>query len=450
MSSPPQGPAVAEVGPVLRESRRIARSSLGVTVCAAAAALLGLGINILVARDFGASAGLDGYLTGAALPLALSGSLMTCLGYVLIPMLARTQRRQELLAQLYAPTLLLVLAGVIAGLLATPLLIQWTAPHLSAAKHALAVAIQRLFWITAGLSSWGSFLAAVHQGDKRFLLPASSVLLIQLSVLAALGLWPHPSLPLLAIAYLVGTAAQAGILLAPLRGSLRVARPSDWAPFASFMTQVAPVLISILPTTLVPMLDAYWATRLPDGSLSYASYDFRLAVAGVSILINGLSAVIFPFLCDHASAGADRRFNRLLLVSLGAELAVAVPAVAGAVAWRQPLIHILFQHGAFTPAITRVVASLLPFYLIGMLGMGVWVIVSRAFYARRDFRITAALGITFVIIYFFLEGWLIPRLGVFAIAASYATCWIMMAVVATVLLQLRALPKPSLQWISPA
>lgn len=404
--------------------RSIARSSVVVSACAVLSAGFGFLVSVLMARVYGASAAMDSYLTGSALPLTLSGALLTCFGYVLIPCLSAAGDKRQVLADIFPVLLAIVAAAVGVGVLASPALVGWAAPHLSLAKHASSVAVARVFWLAAGVSCLGSFFAAILQERKQFAGPAAAGLLVRAGMLAVLLLAAAPDVVLLAWGYLAGTVAQAGVLGWPLRTVLAWNWPRWRASSRRFFRQMVPVLLSILPSTLVPMMDAYWAARLPDGSLSFAGYDYRLVVTAVSVLVNGVSAVIFPFLCDHAHGRGESQFRRLLLLSLGCELALIGPAVVAAVAWRQGLVRVLFERGAFTHESTLAVAAMVPAYMAGMLGMATWVVVSRAFYARGWYASMGALGVTFSLAYFLLEGWLVGRVGYLSMGDAFALCWV--------------------------
>lgn len=413
----------ASLAPPIRVLRLV-RSGSGVSFCAVLAAALGLIVNILIARAFGASAAFDSYLTGSALPLTISGAMLTCFGYVLIPELVAAHDKPGLLREIFPALFWFVLAAVLLGWLGSPLLVHWTAPRLHAGKLELAVQVERGFWLAAGASCLSSFFSAIFQDRKVFVGPAASNLLIRFGMLSVLLFWIAPTVAGLMWGYVVGALLQTLALAWPLRRLLHWGLPR-WSPASRrFFRKLMPVLLSILPTTLVPMIDAFWAAGLPDGALSFVGYDFRLTVTVVNVLVSGISAVIFPFLCDHArGSGGERRFRRMLLLSLAVEIALIGPAVVAAVIWRRPLIRLLLEHGAFTGASTTAVAGLLPFYLIGMLGMSTWIVVGGALYARQRYRALGWLGTVFSLVYFAMEGLLVGHLGYVACGVAFAVCW---------------------------
>lgn len=371
----------------------------------------------------------------------MSGALLTCFGYVLIPQLADATDKRQLLRGVFPALFWCVCGVVVAGVLASPALVRWSAPHLRADKMLLAVRVEQVFWLAAGASGLSSFFSAILQDNKVFVLPAASGLLIRFGMLAVLLIAVAPNVVWLAWGYLAGALLQAALLAWPLRHRLYWGRPSWGQASRRFFQRLLPVLFSILPTTLVPMMDAYWAAGLPDGSLSFVGYDFRLTVTVVTVLVSAVTGVIFPYLCDQARNRGERQFRRLLFFALGLEFVLIGPAIAVAVVWRHAIIRILFQRGVFTAASTAAVAGLLPLYLIGMFGMATWIVVSGALYARQWYRAMGVLGLAFSIAYFVIEGALLPHWGYRACGLAFASCWLGSAAAALAMLR-RSLAEP--------
>jgi putative peptidoglycan lipid II flippase len=66
--------------------------------------------------------------------------------------------------------------------------------------------------------------------------------------------------------------------------------------------------------------------------------------------------------------------------------------------FREPLIRLLFQRGAFTPQSTAVTASALLFYVAGIFGLSVVTLLTRVFYAIKDIKTLSRINIFIIII----------------------------------------------------
>jgi len=79
--------------------------------------------------------------------------------------------------------------------------------------------------------------------------------------------------------------------------------------------------------------------------------------------------------------------------------------------------------GSFDRADTLAVARVLPFYLVGMVGMAPMNVISRGFFALRDYRTPAVIGVAALGVYAGLCGLLTPLLSYAGIAVAYAVVW---------------------------
>ncbi len=104
-------------------------------------------------------------------------------------------------------------------------------------------------------------------------------------------------------------------------------------------------------------------------------------------------------------------------------LYLTVPASAGLLVLRTPVIETLLQRGAFTQASTEAVAFALQFYALGLFAHATVEIVTRAFYALHDTRTPVAIGLSAMVINILLSLILIRPLsfGGLALANTMAT-----------------------------
>jgi putative peptidoglycan lipid II flippase len=108
---------------------------------------------------------------------------------------------------------------------------------------------------------------------------------------------------------------------------------------------------------------------------------------------------------------------------------LALPASAGLILLRKPLISLLYQRGEFDERAVEIVAWALLWYAAGMVGHSIMEILTRAFYAQHDTKTpviigTVAMGLNIVFSLAFIKlfefiGWM-PHGGL-ALANSLAT-----------------------------
>ena len=270
-------------------------------------------------------------------------------------------------------------------------------------------------------------LAAVAMGALnacgRFFLPALAPASFNLSaIVGVIVLWPllprlglHPGLAL-PIGAVVGGLAQFLVQIPALRregfrfrpelalrdpGLHRIARLMLPATFGLAATQ-----INILVDTIL----ASWY----EGAITWLQLAFRLmqlpiGLFGVAIGTANLAAV---------SRDAARRDLPALKENLAAALRTAavftLPATAGLVALRGPIVQVLFEHGRFDAASTAKTAAAVLCYAAGLYAYAVTKTQVPTFYALGETRtpvIASATAVGFKIAANFLFLALLPRLG---------------------------------------
>lgn len=417
----------------------IVRSSLLTTVATVATMLASFLSQVVIAKLFGAAAELDAYLTAGALPLALTGVLMAAVGYVTIPILTECRDDPAGLERMTGHFLALVLglAALIAlggSLFARPL-VHWTAPHLRPDKLALAEHLQPYFWGATAILLVTSFLTSLRHFRRQFVLPSLSGALVFLALMGAgLGLATRLGVRSLALGYLAGAALQCIVLLPVLRQGCRAGAAGLRSAWQRFSAAALPVMGSLLPFTLWPVIDAYWASRLPDGSLSTLGYASRIVIALAQITVQGLGIVLFPFLADDAMTGQLEQVRRRLRNALKFILVVQVPILALLTVLRVPVLSLLLERGHFDRRATLALAAVLPWYLVGMVGMAAMNIIVRGFYAVSRPRTLALLGLACLGVYAAVAGALSSVFSYVGIGIAYAVYWTLLSVLAAALL----------------
>lgn len=410
-----------------------ARKSILLSLLSVAFSSLTLLLSVVTANYFGATRFFDAYLAGAALPFTITGLLLGGIAYVLLP-LQRTwgeQSASDCLAGLIVADVLIILIGILSS---RPLIVH-LAPSLNPTHRELAILIERIYWVAVGLSTISAFCSAVYQQQRQFFRPAVAILFHPLmSIAAACLLSRQLGVLSLAAGYLAGSFIQLAILLAHLPQGSRLFRIQFTTRSWIFLRRLAVVILSLLPNTLVPAIDAFWGISLAAGSLTYANYGYRISAAIASVVVNGFATVVFPNVVDQAHDADHHRILVLIRRTLIASYAFGLPIILLSRPVLEWPIRLLLQHGHFLPSDTARLTQLAPYYLIGMLGMSSMNILGRVLYAYKRFSTTTALGIVFIVVYFALDGVLTKRWTYMGFGAAYAVCWTGMVIATSIIL----------------
>ena len=336
--------------------------------------------ELIVARWFGRSDALDAFLIAFLLPSFLLGLVMGGVESALIPTFIRirqaqgSEAAQKLFSSILLLSLLLLLATTVLLSLLAPLYLPYLGSGFSAAKLRLTRELLYAllpFIVFSGIATCAS---AVLNAGERFALPALTPILTPLVTILFVelgaGKWSAFTLAGGAVA---GSALEATFLLRSLRAqgihfSLRW-HGLDPAT-RSVIGQYAPMLAGAFLVGSTSIVDQSMAAMLPAGSVAALSYAYKVISVILALGAAALGSAALPYfskmVADNDWNGCRHTLKKYSLLIV----AVAVPLTAGLMIFSKPLVRLLFQRGAFSPADTELVgwvqicyAIQIPFYI---------------------------------------------------------------------------------------
>ena len=233
----------------------------------------------------------------------------------------------------------------------------------------------------------------------------------------------------LAVAFLLGWAVQVLIQLPSLhqfgyryRFSLR------HDGLHKIFLLAGPVLVSTWIQPLNLTIATRYASHITGGAsaLEYANTLYTI-VAGVFVL--SIANVIFPEMSRFAAHADDAAMGESISGTLGAMLFLLTPMAVGLAVLSRGVVRLLYEWGAWDTASTDLTAGALTFLSLGMLGYGVQIILSRAFYAEQKGRMPLIAGAVSVIANIILCQLLMPPLGLRGLAIASAVSLVLPALV---------------------
>jgi len=258
-------------------------------------------------------------------------------------------------------------------------------------------------------------LAAVVMGmlntEGKFFVPAMASSFFNLgSIVGGVGLaWlmPHlgqPAIVGMAFGTLIGGIMQLAVQLPALaatgfRFRPRL-KPSD-PGLIRILLLMAPATIGLSATQINIFINTNFASSCAEGSVSWLNYAFRLVQLPIGLFGVALSIAMMPVLARHAAGKDIAAMRETLSSSLNMVFCLTLPATAGLILLAEPIIRLIFEHGAFTPADTVATARTLSLYAIGLFAYSANKVLVPAFYAINRTRypvIASFLAILFNIV----------------------------------------------------
>ena len=132
------------------------------------------------------------------------------------------------------------------------------------------------------------------------------------------------------------------------------------------------------------LVSSWFATHLPAGTVAYLFYADRLVQLPLGIVGVALGTALLPALSTAVREGepAQGVLNRAVELAL----LLALPAAVGLFLLAQPIIHVLFERGAFGPAAALATGQVLAWLALGVPALVLSKVLAPGFYAREDTR----------------------------------------------------------------
>ena len=248
-----------------------------------------------------------------------------------------------LLAELFMPALVRVLA---------------TGFDPGGERYALAVDLSRVTFPYLACVSLAALAGSVLNGIGRFAAAAAAPVLLNLTLIGALLLAAGTALtPVWALAWGVAAAGLLQLLwllvsTARLGYPLRPGRIRLDHRLRRLLALLLPGIGGAGLGQLMVLVNSWFASHLPAGAVAHLFYADRLVQLPIGLIGVALGTALLPALSGAARAGDSGGARTVLGRALAAALLLTLPAALGLLLLAEPIIRVLFEHGAFTPEAT--------------------------------------------------------------------------------------------------
>ncbi len=424
------------------DNRQIARAAGVVMAGFVLSNLTGLVRQVLVSQVFGTQAEIDAFNAAARVPetlfvLVAGGALASAFIPTYTTILEKGTRAAawELAsAVLNLIAILLAFLSVLAALFAPALVRGVLAPSFDPAQQALTVSLLRILLISPAIFGASGLVMGVLNTHRHFLLPALAPSMHWLGWIAGLFLFV-PSLGIHGLAW--GAVLGAALHLAVQLPGLARLQGIRYHPTIRWDTpevrEVARLMGPRVFGTAVVQLN-FWvnvilASGMPEGSLTALGLAFAVMTMPQVVIAQAIAIAALPTFSTQIARGDRPAMRRSLAATLRGVILLSLPAAAGLILLRRPIVAMLFERGAFDARSTDLVAWALLWFTAGLVSHSVVEIASRAFYALHDTRTpvfvgAAAMGLN-VALSLLLSTWFVdlgwPPHGGLALANTLAT-----------------------------
>jgi putative peptidoglycan lipid II flippase len=388
--------------------------------------LLGLVRDRVFAHYFGNSDAADAFRAAFRIPNFLQNLFGEgVLSASFIPVSARlraAQRHEEseqLAEAIFALLFFITTLLSVAGILATPWLIDLIAPGFHDAKRLLTIRLVQILFPGAALLVLSAWCLGILNSHRRFLLSYTAPVVWNIAMIAALflgggrfailtgggrianwlggahGIAPAHTQPelaiIVAIASVIGSALQFAVQLPtvlrylwPLRLQLRGAGQHVRTVSANFF----PVFLSRGVVQISAYIDAWLGSFLGTGAVSALGYAQTLYTLPVSLFGMAVSAAELPAM--SSAMGTDQEIAAAIRQRLTQGIQqiafFVIPSAVGFLILGDVIVATIYRSGAFQHQDVLFVWAVLAGSSVGLLASTMGRLYSSAFYALRDTR----------------------------------------------------------------
>lgn len=144
-----------------------------------------------------------------------------------------------------------------------------------------------------------------------------------------------------------------------------------------------PMLVSTWVQPLYTVINQRFATNI-ESAATYIQQSNRLYIIVVGVFSFVVTNLIFPKLAQAVAAGNNEEAKKLTVTSIRSIVLVIAPLMAGFIVLSRPVAALIFGYGKMGDEGIDAISTLLKFYSVGMLGLGLNEILSKAFFSLQD------------------------------------------------------------------
>lgn len=372
---------------------KLGKNIFGVGAMTGISRVFGFIRDMLIARFLGAGRMSDIFFAAFKLPNLFRDLLGEgALSAIFIPMYTDMDKDQGFAKNVFSWLMVILLGLTIIFEIFMPLVIWALAPGFSEdpGKMQLTVTIARIMFFYVIFICGSAFLSAVLNAHSRFILAAFMPVLLNIMLICALAgsvLYGNQYI----IYVMAGTVVLSGVIqfltlwkrIRSKHFGLRLIIPHWNKQIKDMFKRFGVSLVGsgfYQITIIVGTLVASWQS----GAVSWLYYADRMVQLPFAMIGLAVGTVLISSISKALTEKNMRSVYLQQNSSLRRSTMLIMPCVVGLFVLAEPIIRILFQHGAWTPESTHAVALAIKIQCLVLPAMLISQIYSKTLYASQD------------------------------------------------------------------
>ena len=211
-----------------------------------------------------------------------------------------------------------------------------------------------------------------------------------------------------------------------------------------FTPQVKRLCLLMLPATfgagiyqISQLVDTFFATSLPQGSLTLLKYADRLNQMPLGIFGIALGTAILPMLARHIQSGDEREAQRLQSNAVEVGTLLTLPAAAALAICAPAFVTAFFVGGKMTGADGAIMANIVVALVAGLPSYVLVKVFQPAFFSREDTRTPVWVAAAVLAVNIAVNFMVVPIFGIVGLAGATAFTATLNVVTLYAILQVR-------------
>ncbi|MGI6685693.1 MAG: murein biosynthesis integral membrane protein MurJ [Bacillota bacterium] len=370
--------------------------------------LLGFARETFIASGFGASSATDAYLIAYTIPYFLQAILGFALVSAVVPVLTKYLVEENYNEAWHVASTILNLTAfvlsfvTILGMVGAGFLVKITAPGFEQDAASLAIQLTRIMFPSVVFMGVGMVISGILNASYKFAIPAFapglSNIIIIFSVVFFSARYGIIGLAVGTLVSFFGFLVLQIPVLKSVKFKYSFVLDIKHPAVRQLMFTIGPIVLGVAVNQINLALNRIFASWLAEGSIAALNFAMKLMNLPQGIFVAAVVSAIYPTMAAFAIKGENKPFAETLLRGLGMVSLITIPAAAGLMVLREPIIQLLFERGAFDQQATLATSSALLYYSLGLFPGAANMVITRAYYAVGDVRTPVYAGIFSIVV----------------------------------------------------
>lgn len=406
----------------------------------------GLGREMLIAWEFGASSASDAFFVAYSIPFAFYSIVGVSLTAVMIPIIAEYEAKGDSQSGMQAASssvnivLIMSMLFMAVGVFFSHSIAKAMGSNFPQQTLDLAGELTALMMPTVVFMSVSGILGGVLNAHKIYAAPATGSLIMNMIAIASMIFARNFGIVAPVFGTVIGAFFYTIIHIPSLkkigfRYSFKFSQEDR--VIHKIFSSVSSIMMVSICYFCYSVIDFNLASGMPEGSITALNYATRFIQLPQGLFTLAVTTAIFPTLSAQAARGQYFQVQEILEKGIRIILLMAVPCSALLLLLGKPILVLLFQHGKFDAQATSDTTQALLYLTIGLVGFSLNLPLIRCFYALGNKLAPLIIAMISVMIKLMLSSYLSSILMERGLALATSVTYLVNSVIMVLVLRRR-------------